>query len=47
MRVLVEHPNLVEVSYFDAWNDSQFCVGDDRWVKPGNVTCAIYRWRQP
>lgn len=44
MRVLRDHPN-VEVSYFDAWQDSQFAVGEGTWIQPGNVTCAIYRWR--
>jgi len=44
MRVLRDHPN-VEVSYFDAWHDAQFAVGEGTWIQPGNVTCAIYRWR--
>jgi hypothetical protein len=44
MRVLRDHPH-VEVSYFDAWHDSQFAVGEGNWIQPGNVTCAIYRWK--
>jgi hypothetical protein len=34
-----------QISYFDALRDSQFLVGESNWVHPGNVTCAIYRWR--
>ena len=44
MRVLRDHRN-VEVAYLDAWNDSQFAVGEGTWIQPGNVTCAIYKWR--
>jgi len=46
MRVLRDH-HQVEKDYFDAWHDSQFCVGEDTWIQPGNVTCAIYRWTGP
>jgi hypothetical protein len=44
MRILRDHPQ-VEVAHFDAWHDSQFAIGDGIWIQPGNVTCAIYRWR--
>jgi hypothetical protein len=37
MRILRDHPQ-VEVSYFDAWQDSQFSVGEGIWIQPGNVT---------
>lgn len=46
MRVLrqLASEELVVIDYFDAYRDSRFCVGEDKWVPPGNVTCAIYKW---
>lgn len=46
MRVLrqLHSEKLVAIEHFDAYGDSQFCVGEDKWVHPGNVTCAIYKW---
>lgn len=45
MRVLKGHPNQIEISFLDAWHDSKFAVGEENWIQPGNVTCALYRWR--
>lgn len=45
MRVLLQlaREDLVAIDYFDAFDDAKFRV-DDEWLRPGDVTCAIYKW---
>src|SRR5690606_14313826 len=47
MRVLrrLNDEGLVDIDYIDAYNDAWFSVGASMLIRPGNVTCAIYRWR--
>ena len=46
MRVLcrLNEERMVDIDYFDAHNDTWFSVGSTTLIRPGNVTCAIYRW---